>query len=173
MFYGTQPRPKGPPLCGGRPLLARLLGRSTKRHGLDTVTRTDLRGTGTKSTPHSGHQASASRSQQADIGGAGLSGKIKQSRRRPLRHRTQRDCAGSEARHLGAVSKDRSPPVRGRRPHAGDPRLRSSHHLRAGNSPCRSSALGLTNENGNAWHETLGLRALCVEYACTFLCSGD
>ena|GEM_PF-3550043 len=106
--------------------------------------------------PQSGHQASASCSQQADSGGAGLSGKIKESRRRPLRHRTQRDFAGSEARHLGAVSKDRSPTVQGRRPHTGDPRLRSSRRLRAGNSPYRSSALGLKIENGECLARSVG-----------------
>ncbi len=82
------------------------------------------------------------------------------TRLRGLRRPTSRRC------------QQRQHPVQSRRPHTDDPRLRSSRHLRAGNSPCRSSALGLTNENGNAWHEALGLRALCVQYACTFHCSG-
>ena len=70
--------------------------------------------------------------------------------------RPQRDFAGSEARHLGAVSKDRSPTVQGRRPHTGDPRLRSSRRLRAGNSPYRSSALGLKIENGECLARSVG-----------------
>lgn len=67
--------------------------------------------------------------------GASLSGKIKQSRRRPLHQSTQRGCADSEARHLGAVIKDRSPPLENRRTHTGAPVLRSTGRRKAGNDP--------------------------------------